>query len=99
MLRDRKVLNEKIEELHLTLDMLQLHRKVPVGTTMQKDCTCDSMYMLKNIRRIGMAIRKTYYWVEKEKIIHWIMDSAGRHGTNNAKKEYETILMDECANC
>ena len=46
----------------LTLEDLKLQVKVPKGTDIQKDITCNSEFMLENIDDIGIAIWKSYHF-------------------------------------
>ena len=59
----------------------------------EKDCSCDSDFMIEHIHEIGKKIRKSYENViTSDKPIVLIMDNAGGHGRNDVKKEYEKIL-------
>ena len=52
--------------------------------------------MLNHVRDIREAIRESYHWVDADvPIFIFIVNNAGGHGTNEAKKEYERILLDE----
>ena len=72
-----------------------LHRFICKGTTIERDTTCDSNFMMEHIRLIGKSIREKFHWVDDFIPIFLIMDNAGGHGTNKTKKEYERILLDE----
>ena len=95
LLKNRNIRSKNQESRPLTLDDLLLHRVIHKGTTMIRDTTCDSEYMLKHIRGIGKSIREKFDWVEMTTPIFLIMDNAGGHGTTDKKDEYELILLEE----
>ena len=42
-----------MEKISLTMDDLLLHVRVKKGTMIEKDCSCDSDFMVVNIHEIG----------------------------------------------
>ena len=60
-----------------------------------KDTTCDSVFMKGAMRRIGVALRVKYHWVDFSTPIFLVLDNAGGHGTNQCIGEYVTMLKDE----
>ena len=62
------------------------------GEEIERDCSCDSQYMLSAMHRVGEAIRKKIFWVPKEETRYLVMDNAGGHGTNEAIDEYIKFL-------
>ena len=95
LFRHNMIVNKNGDAYPLCLEDLTLYRKVPSGTTVQRDTTCDSEFMLANIQDIGRAIRTKYYWIDEECEIYLVMDNAGGHGTNDTKEEYVRILHEE----
>jgi hypothetical protein len=83
------------EDRPIELADFTLHLRVPSGTEYEKDCNCDSTFMLNTVREIGKAIREKMPHVPAWIPIHLFMDNAGGHGTNEAKAEYEQILLDD----
>ena len=92
MLKDREIVTSTGVRRHLKLDDLILHRHVKPGTSITRDVTCDSKYMLNNIDDIGQSIRTSYHWVERSKVIYLFMDNAGGHGTTENKQLYQNTL-------
>ena len=91
--KDKYVTNQNMEKISLTMADLLLHVRVEKGTMVEKDCSCDSDFMIEHIHEIGKKIRKSYENViTSDKPIVLIMDNAGGHGRNDVKKEYEKIL-------
>lgn len=45
------------------IDDFDLSIFVPKGTEVEVDCTCDSKFMLKVMREVGMSIRNYFFWV------------------------------------
>ena len=62
------------------------------GDWYEEDCTCDSEFMLENIKEIGGAIREKFHWVDITSPVYLVMDNAGGHGTNDAIASYMEIL-------
>ena len=92
-LKDRELSMENMEKRSLTLADLLIHVRVEKGTMVEKDCSCDSDYMIENIHHIGKSIREAYKnVVKKDKPIVLFMDNAGGHGRDDVKKDYEEIL-------
>ena len=77
----------------LTLDDLTLHVEYHPGDSVENDITCDSKFMLNIIEDIGYSIRDSFHWVDPDVPIHLYMDNAGGHGSDEAKKEYVSILF------
>ena len=76
----------------ITVDDLNLHVVIKAGEYQDKDCSCDSEFMLKTIPEIGEAVRSAYHWLEDSEPIYIIMDNAGGHGTDDAKQQYTESL-------
>ena len=62
------------------------------GEEIERDCSCDSKYMLQATHRVGDAVRKKFSWVPREEKCYLVMDNAGGHGTNEAIDEYVKFL-------
>ena len=96
ILEDRMVTDEDMNQRLLTMEDLLLHVRVEKGTMVEKDCSCDSSFMIEHIHEIGRKIRKAYEKVtHKNKPIVLILDNAGGHGRNDVKKDYERVLRED----
>lgn len=95
LLKNKTIRDKSGNARQLTLQDLTLHRFIIKGTTFVQDTMCDSKCMLDHIHKIGMAIRNSYLWVKMEVPIFLVMDNAGGHETNDAKREYKQILLDK----
>ena len=84
-----------MERRKLTLDDLHLRVNAPKGKFVEQDITCDSKYMLMNIRDIGQAICDAHSFLPNDHPIYLLMDNAGGHGRTEVKKQYEEILLEE----
>jgi hypothetical protein len=62
------------------------------GDKVEKDTTCDSQFMLKHMRQVGMAMRGAYHWVPFETPLYLVMDNMGGHGTVDAWREFTEYL-------
>ena len=76
----------------LLLKELKLGVEVQVGDVVEKDCSCDSEYMLRVMPEIGQALRNKFSWVAATDPVYLVMDNAGGHGTNDAKTIYTEAL-------
>ena len=65
------------------------------GDEYEQDCSCDSQFMLGIMEEIGDAIRNYYWFLPYFISVYLVIDNAGGHGTNEAKKEYEKMLRDK----
>ena len=72
---------------------LTLKVQMYAGDMVEKDCSCDSDFMLKVMDDVGTAIREKYHWVSNEKECYLVMDNAGGHGTKAAIDEYVSYLL------
>ena len=69
--------------------------------TIEKDMSCNSIYMLDMINRVGKVLREKMWWVKIEDEIFLIMDNAGGHGKNgiiaqctlNLKVKYNVTII------
>ena len=67
-----------------TLANLQLALVRRAGDWHDKDCTCDSDWMKKELLAMGQAMREAHWWVDPSIELELIMDNAGGHGTHDA---------------
>ena len=51
--------------------------------------------MKEATERVGESLRAKYTWVSEDIPIYLVMDNAGGHGTDDAIKEYVTMLKDK----
>jgi hypothetical protein len=74
------------------LDKVELYLMRKRGDEYEKDCSCDSSFMMDNMDGIGAAIRQKFWWVPRDVPIELIMDNAGGHGTKDCIKDYIDML-------
>ena len=77
------------------VDDLALRVRYKIGDKIQKDCSCDSKFMLSCMHRVGKAIREKMFWIPRNRTIPLFMDRAGGHGTDEAIQEYRAYLLTE----
>jgi hypothetical protein len=63
------------------------------GDTYEADCSCDSTFMLETMEQVGKAIRAYFWFLPMFITIYLIIDNAGGHGTNDAKRQYANFLL------
>ena len=51
--------------------------------------------MLGVMNRLGSKMRQAFHWVDGTEVMYVVMDNAGGHGTNEAKKKYEEFMLEE----
>ena len=95
MLKDREIVTSNGVRRSLKLEDLILHSNIKPGSTIVRDVTCDSKYMLENIDDIGQSIRTSFHWVENTKVIYLFIHNAGGHGTTENKRLYEQTLKEK----
>ena len=62
------------------------------GDTVTEDINCDSPYILKNMPKVGKAIRDAYFWVPEDKHIYLVLDSAGGDNANAVIAQYNAMM-------
>ena len=65
------------------------------GDVIEKDVSCNSTYMKSAMRRVGIAMRRSYHWVDISTVIYLVLDDAGGRGTNETVNEYVLMLKSE----
>ena len=77
-------------------DILEINLKVRYleNDTVEKDCFCDSEYMLSAMTRDGKAIREKFHWVPMNELVYLFIDGEGGYGTKEAILEYKTNLKE-----
>lgn len=78
----------------LFLDQIKLEKKVPPGTLVHHEVSCNTRFMLSTVNEIGRSIRKAYHSVPKNCPIYLVIDNTGRHSTIKAKATFENRLRD-----
>ena len=92
-LLDNRIYTDKDGTDHpVYLDQLQLHVKKERGTEIQVGVTCNTNFMLANVREIGCSIRSKYTSVPFNTPIYLVLDNTGGHGTSDCKKRFMRIL-------
>lgn len=82
MLLQGRQYRDKSGVLHdLKIEDLMLHVEVLKGDPVEADTNCDSKFMMDSIDEIGIAIRNSFHWVDRDVPIILFMDNAGGHGT------------------
>ena len=79
LLDDRVYIDKDGTGHPLYLDQLQLHVKKVRGTEVQVDVTCNTDFILANVREIGCSIRSNYTSVPFNTPIYLVLDNAGGH--------------------
>ena len=79
----------------LGIDDVKLRVRMEVGDKIERDCSCDSKYMLSAMDRVGAAVRKSFSWIPPEENCYIVMDNAGGHGTDDAIVEYTNMLKEK----
>jgi hypothetical protein len=79
---------------NLTLEDLEITCFNPRGTVIERNCSCDSDFMLQKMNLIGAEIRRHTPWIPRDRSINLILDNAGGHGTRAAKEQYTRQLLD-----
>ena len=75
------------EERRLRIDDLQLRVNPQKGRVVERDVTCDSLFIMDHIRAIGAKLRnETYSFLPTPTPIYLFMDNAGGHGKTEIKK-------------
>lgn len=79
----------------LTLEDCKLEVETLAGMLVERDCSCDSEFMLDVVDELGTAIRTAYHWLDQKTVpVHLFMDNAGGHGTEEAKLAFVDILKE-----
>ena len=79
----------------ITVEDVTLRVRMKLGDVVERDCSCDSTYMLKAMDRVGESVRRKFSWVPSEEKCYIVMDNAGGHGTDNAITTYTNLLRDK----
>ena len=87
--------DKDVPSIPLSLSDLHLKIRYQVGDIVEKECTCDSTYMLSAMRRVGTAMRTMFHWVSRSVPLYLIQDNAGGHGTDECVNEYKQFLLDD----
>ena len=75
-----------LKERNLSLKDLNLRVQVGRHTEVEKDVSCDSVFMLNNMQLIGKSIRDAYSFLPKTTPVYLFMENAGGHGKTQLKK-------------
>ena len=87
--------DNSLPKVNVTLDDVCLQVRYCQGDMVAKSTTRDSIFMKGAMRRIGVALREKYHWVNLSTPIFLMLDNAGGHGTNQCIGGYVTMLKDE----
>ncbi len=88
-------INEHGMETPLTIDDIELSCYLHQGTTVEREITCNSPFMLENLPLIAAEMRQKLHWIPPEESVYLVMDNAGGHGTQEAIEEYPRRLLEE----
>ena len=78
----------------VSIEEVCLRVRLQIGDTIERDCSCDSEYMVGAMDRVGRAVRDAYHWIPRDQPCYIVMDNAGGHGTNDTIEEYKQLLLD-----
>ena len=93
--KNRIIVSKDGEIKPITAEDLTLVVFKKAGEEYQKDCSCDSRFMLDIMEEMGDHIRRYFWFLPIFVSIYLIIDNAGGHGSNEAKKEYREFLRDK----
>ena len=93
VLEGKRRTNHEGIDVALTLEDIQLFRKLDAGREVETDISCDSAFMRQTMPEVGEAIRQTMPWIPQAQPIYLQMDNAGGHGTNATRREYTELLF------
>ena len=94
-IKEKTSVASKATTRNLTIQDLELVVVKNPDDEYEQDCSCDSTFMLGIMEEIGDAIRSYYWFLPFFISIYLMIDNAGGHGTNKAKKEYEKLLREK----
>ena len=83
-----------LDDNHFKLSEISLKVRNQEHDTVEKDCSCDSEYMLSAMNRVGEAICQSFHWVPIDELVYLFIDGAGGHGTKEAIFEYKDNLQE-----
>ena len=78
--------DKDVPETPLTLNAINLRVRYHIGDEVEKDCSCDSTYMLSAMNRVGIAMRQKIFLGKHEPSI--IFDNGQRWGPWNRRCNY-----------
>ena len=61
----------------------------------ERECTCDSKYVLSAMRRVDEEMRLKYHWVTLSTMLYLVMDNLGGHGIDACVDEYHMLLLEQ----
>ena len=91
----KRLVSENGEERDLELTDIEISSFYPRGSLVEREVTCNSEFMLRNLPDIGYEIRQKMPWIPEDEIIYLVMDNAGGHGTAEAIDQYTTELLED----
>ena len=92
MLNDKK--NGELVPRMIKLADLNLRVQIPCKELVDRDVSCDSVFMMDNMHLIGKSIRDAYSFLDSKTPVYLFMDNAGGHGKTVVKAAYMKILKD-----
>ena len=81
-----------VSKRNVLLKDLKIKVRYQQGDMVERECTCDSVYMSSAMRRVGEAMRAAYHWARQDTVLYLVLDNAGGHGTNECVRDYTNIL-------
>ena len=84
---------ELISDNHSHISNIMSKVRCQEGDIIEKDCACDSSYMLSAMIRVGKAFREKFHWILMHEKLYLFIDGTVGHGTNEAINEYDKNLM------
>ena len=86
--------DESLDDYYFKLSEICLKVRYQEYDIIEKDCFCDSKYMLSTINKVGEEIRQNLHWVPIDELVYLFIDGARGRGTKEAIIEYKNNLMD-----
>ena len=81
-----------LDDNHFKLSEISLKVRYQDHDTAEKDCSCDSEYILSDMNRVGEAIFQNFHWVPIDELVYLFIDGVGGCGTKEAIIEYKYNL-------
>ena len=87
-----------LDDNNFKLSKISLKERYQEHDTVEKDCSCDSEYLLSAMNRVGEVIRQSFHWVPIDELVYLFIDGAGGRGTKDAIIEYTNNLQENLNN-
>ena len=83
-----------LDDNHFKLSEISFKVRNQEHDTGEKDCSCDSEYMLSAMNRVGEEIRQSFYWVPIDELVYLFINRVGGYRTKEAINKYKNNLQE-----